>query len=163
MHGPLPKGSSTGELSPELGSRVGSIPGSCPATPPTPAKPHGKLKHLGKAGGWLVVKEKGLPGKTASWTLDTQLGAPTSGGAAVLFHTHSNQMIAPSGKRERLLRYLQAPREERKKAVFFFLIFFFLPHFPPIWIEWTVLLFYIGVDGWAGLKNTKGKYPHSFF
>lgn len=70
-----------------------------------------------------------------------------SGGAAVLFHTHSNQITAPSGKRERLLRYLQALREERKEAVFFFLIFFFLPHFSPIWIESTVLLFYIGVDG----------------
>lgn len=153
MHGPLPKGSSTGELSPELGARAGSIPGSCPATPPTPAKPHGKLKHLGKAGSWLVIREKGLPGKTASWTLDTQLGAPTSGGAAVLFHTHSNQITAPSEKRERLLRYLQALREERKEAVFFFLISFFLPHFSPIWIEWTVLLFYIGVDGWAELKH----------
>lgn len=119
MHGPLPKGSSTGELSPELGSRAGSIPGSCPATPPTPAKPHGKLKHLGKAGGWLVVKEKGLPGKTASWTLDTQLGAPTSGGAAVLFHTHSNQMIAPSGKRERLFKILAGTERGKKRGCVF--------------------------------------------
>lgn len=152
MHGPLPKGSSTGELSPELGARAGSIPGSCPATPPTPAKPHGKLKHLRKPGGWLVVKEKGLPGKTASWTLDTQLGAPTSGGAAVLFHTHSNQITAPSGKRERLLRYLQAERGKKRGCVFLFNFLLSSP-FSSHLDRMNSLLFYTGVDGWAGLKH----------
>lgn len=76
----------------------------------------------GRAGGWepWVGRPQHSPTPTAG-----KLGAPTSGGggAAMLFHRHSNQIITPSGKSEKFVRrYCYALRDERKIR-FLFVIF----------------------------------------
>ena len=160
-HGPPPKGSSTGELS--GGQRQEAFLDPVLWTHRyQPSRTGSSNSRGGQGADWRVVE--GL--ETASKSRDTEPGAPTSGGAAVLFRAHSSQITAPSRKMQRLSRrYCHVLRGERKNRLcFVFLLINFLlssPFFSYSGRMNSIWLFSVGVDeqGW----NAKGKSPRPFF